>query len=175
MIGKILGAGIVITALAAGAAMYYLQVYAFYEPVAATGEDDVRLTLLASNEPEAILYEDFQAIDAGSSPIRYRACFTTTMSHALLSETYVAYDYPEPLLAPKWFDCFDALEIGAALESGEALAFLGTRNIEFGIDRIVAVMPDGRGFAWHQINDCGEQVFDGKPAPETCPPKPEGQ
>ena len=41
------------------------------------------------------------------------------------------------------------------------------------IDRIVAVFPDGRGYAWHQINACGEVVFDGDPAPEGCPPVPE--
>jgi hypothetical protein len=175
VIGKLLAGFIVITALAAGVAMYYLQVYAYYDPVKATGLDDVQLTLLASDQPEAILYEDFEAIDATSSPIRYRACFTTSMSHPLLSETYVSYDKAEPLVAPGWFDCFDAKEIGAALENGEALAFLGTRNIEYGIDRVVAVMPDGRGFAWHQINACGEVVFDGKPAPDFCPPKPEGQ
>ena len=160
-------------ALIFAAVVYYYQVYGYYETVEPNGQDDVVLTLLASEQPEAIRYEDFRAIDATSSPIRYRACFTTTMSHPLLSETYVAYDNAEPLVAPGWFDCFDAVEIGTALEQGEALAFLGTRNIAYGIDRVVAVMSDGRGFVWHQINECGEVVFDGKPVPEHCPPKPE--
>ena len=48
------------------------------------------------------------------------------------------------------------------------------KRISYGIDRIVAIYPDGRGYAWHQINACGEVVFDGQPAPENCPPKPEG-
>lgn len=174
MIGKLIAGAIVVISLVAGIAMYYLQVYAFYDEVAATGTDDVQVTLLATGQPEAILYEDFEAIDSESSPIRYRACFTTTLSHPMLSETYVAYDKAEPLVAPGWFECFDAKALGAALEQGRALAFMGTENITYGIDRVVAVMEDGRGYVWHQINHCGEKVYDGQPAPEGCPPKPEG-
>lgn len=162
------------TGLVAGIAMYVLQVYAYYEPVEATGQADVQMTLLATGQPEEILYDNFEAIDSESSPIRYRACFTTTMSQPMLSETYAAYEGAVPNNAPGWFDCFDAAELGAALRSGEALAFMGTENIQYGIDRVIAVMPDGRGFAWHQINDCGEVVFDGDPAPADCPPQPEG-
>ena len=172
MSGKIVSIFIAILALVGGVAMYYLQVYAYYDEVVASGSDDVRMTLLATGQPESVLYEDFQAIDSDSSPIRYRACFNTTMSHPMLSETYVAYDRAEPLVAPGWFDCFDAKELGAALEQGQALAFMGTENILYGIDRVVAVMEDGRGYVWHQINHCGEKVFDGEPAPEGCPPKP---
>lgn len=174
MSGKLLGIIIIMTALIAGVALYVFQVYAFYEPVKATGNADVQMTLLASDQPEPILYDNFEAIDADSSPIRYRACFTTSMSQPLLTETYKAYDKAVPNVAPGWFDCFNADEIGAALASGRALAFLGTENIHYGIDRVVAVMPDGRGFAWHQINHCGEVVFDGDPAPADCPPQPEG-
>jgi hypothetical protein len=46
--------------------------------------------------------------------------------------------------------------------------------VSYGIDRIVAITEDGRGYVWHQINDCGEVVFDGEPAPENCPEPPEG-
>jgi hypothetical protein len=172
--GKIIAGLIVVISLIAGAAIYYLQVYHFYEPVKATGTDDVQLTVMVTGAPEPILYEDFEAINAVSSPIRYRACFTTSQSLAMMSETYEPYDGAEPLVAPGWFKCFDAKEIGRALEEGSAIAFLGEANIEYGIDRVVAVLPDGRGFAWQQINHCGEVVFDGQPAPENCPPKPEG-
>lgn len=171
--GKFLAGMIVFCAIAAGVGIYYLQIYAFYEPVNATGTDDVQMTVMASGQPEPILYEDFKAIDADSSPIRYRACFKTQMSAAMMSETYAPYDKAVPLEAPGWFDCFNADEIGAALEDGSAMAFLGAENIEYGIDRIVAVLPDGRGFVWHQINHCGEKVFDGQPAPEDCPSPPE--
>ncbi|TCL08624.1 hypothetical protein BXY66_0662 [Shimia isoporae] len=173
MTGKIVGVFIVLTALLGGAAIYWLQVYGFYETIeASSAKDDVQLTLLVTGEPEPILYEDFQAIDADSSPIRYRACFTTGMSAALLTETYEMIEHAEPRNAPEWFDCFDAKEIGTALESGEALAFLGQKDVIYGIDRLVAIMSDGRGFVWHEINKCGEIAFDGKPLPEECPPKP---
>ena len=174
MTGKLIAGFIVGISLVAGIAIYYLQVYHFYDEVAATGAEDVKLTLMATGQPEVILYEDFKAIDSESSPIRYRACFETPMSQPMLSETYVAYDGAEPRVAPGWFDCFDAKALGAALETGEALAFLGTENIAYGIDRVVAVTGDGKGYVWHQINHCGEMVFDGKPAPDGCPPKPEG-
>jgi len=174
MMGKFLAGLIVVTALAAGVAMYYLQVYAYYEEVAATGTDDVQITSLASGQPETIVYENFKAIDSDSSPIRFRACFTTSHSQAMLTETYQSYAKAEPLVAPNWFDCFDAKEVGRALENGTALAFLGQENFRYGIDRIVAVMDDGRGFVWHQINHCGEVVFSGEPAPADCPTPPKG-
>lgn len=174
MTGKLLAIVIVMSALFAGGAMYYLQVYHFYEEVEAAGAGDVRLTSLATGEAEPILYEDFRGIDAESSPIRYRACFITPTSLATLTETYVPYEDAVPLEAPGWFDCFDAGAIGAALEDGTALAFLGQKDIRYGIDRVVAIGRDGRGLVWHQINHCGEVVFDGQPAPEDCAEPPEG-
>ena len=175
MTGKLLAGFIVVVALIAGVAMYYLQVYAFYETVEATGEGDVMLTPVGGGVPEAILYNGFEAIDSDSSPIRYRACFTTENPLAMLSETYAPYADAEPLVAPGWFSCFDAEEIGKALERGEALAFLSQENIHYGVDRVAAIFPDGRGYVWHQINACGEVVFDGQPAPEGCPPPPAEQ
>lgn len=159
-------------ALVFGATMYYLQVYAFYDEVSATTEDVV-LTSLVSGQPEPIIYDNFQGINANSSPVRYRACFETPTSLALMTETYQIHDHAEPLVAPSWFDCFDAARIGADLENGTAIAFMGVENIQYGIDRIVAVYPDGKAYAWHQINACGEVVFDGDPAPEHCPTPPE--
>lgn len=161
-------------ALLFGIGIYYTQVYAYYERVSDTAPDaQVMLTSVVSGAPEEVIADGFEGIDAESSPIRFRACFTTPMSLAMLSETYVIHDDPVPLIAPGWFDCFDAKTIGAALESGEALGFLGQANITYGVDRVVAVFPDGRGYAWNQLNHCGEVVFDGKPAPEGCPPAPE--
>ncbi len=163
--------GIVVAALIAGILLYYQQVYAYYTPVQAEAAD-VRLTSVVTGAPEEVIHDSFEAIDAESSPLRYRACFTIPLSQAMLTETYVIYDNAEPRVAPGWFDCFDAEQIGTDLR-GDAIAFLGVENIEYGIDRIVAVYPDGRAYAWHQINECGEVVFDGNPVPEGCPPKPE--
>ncbi len=172
MLGRIVIGVVLMSALIAGMAMYYLQVYAFYDEVSA-GPEDVVLTSLFSGQPEPILFEDFKAIDSDSSPIRFRACFETPTSLALMTETYVIFDDAEPLVAPGWFDCFDAEAIGADLATGNAVAFMGAENITYGIDRIVAVYPDGRAFAWNQINACGEVVFDGDPLPEGCPTPPE--
>ena len=168
MTGKILTLAIVICALVAGVSMYYLQVYAYYYDVEETGQD-VALTSVVTGQPEFITSRDFVAINADSSPIRFRACFQTDDSMGLLSESYELLDDAVPLLAPKWFDCFDAEAIGQDLETGAAVAFMGARNFEYGIDRVVAIYPDGRGYMWHQINDCGDKNYDGSPVDPTCP------
>ncbi|MEM9350032.1 MAG: DUF6446 family protein [Pseudomonadota bacterium] len=166
MSGKLISIFLCLVTLAVGGGVYYAQVYGFYYDVA---EDEVRMTNLVTEEPEPILIEAFQAIDADSSPIRYRACFTTPTSLATLTETYEIFDEAEPLTAPGWFDCFDARALGDMIREGTAIAFTGTRNLEYGIDRVVAVTADGRGFVWHQVNECGDKLYDGTPAGDDCP------
>lgn len=168
--GKLLVLFLVASALAGGAAMYWLQVYAYYDEVPATGVEDVQVTAVASGLPEPVMHQNFKGIDSESSPLRYRACFETD---AELAETHVVYQNPVPNIAPGWFDCFDAKALGAALEAGEATAFLGTANIVYGFDRVVAVDRSGRGYVWHQINRCGQAAFDGDPLPPDCPLPPE--
>lgn len=169
MTGKILVSMLVVCSVLAGVSMYYLQVYAFYDEVPATAHGDVQLTNLVTGQPEPVIADDFRAIDAESSPIRYRACFSTTLSLALLTETYEPYEGAVPRTAPGWFDCFDAEAIGAEIEAGTALVFAGQRNLEYGIDRVVAITGDGRGYVWHEINDCGDKAYDGSPLGEDCP------
>ena len=152
MNGKVLAMGLVGMTALAGAAMYYLQVYAFYEEVSADAVA-IELTNVATGQPEPILADNIQAIDAGSSPLRFRACFTTPHGHPMLTETYVVYENPVPLTAPGWFDCFDATEVGAALENELAIAYLAQADIHDGVDRVVAIFDDGRAFAWHQLNE----------------------
>ena len=172
MSGKIVGLVIMISALIAGAALYYLQVYGFYEEVSAEVQQ-VRLMPLDGEEPVRILAQDITAIDAESSPIRFRACFTTPSSLAMLSETYVGLERAVPRNAPDWFDCFDAASIAAELQAGTALAFMGEKNVNFGVDRVVAITEDGRGYIWHELNDCGEKSYDGTIVGEECPRRPE--
>ena len=174
MTGKILALFLVLAAAIAGGSLYYLQVYAYYDEVTEEQAGGVTLVANAIGKPVKIVYNDFQAIDSDSSPLRFRACFSVKNSIGMLTENFRVYDNPVPNMAPGWFDCFDAKALGAALEEGTAFAFLGEENVRYGFDRVVAVMPDGRGFAWHQINHCGEVVFDGNPAPEGCPPVPGG-
>ena len=158
-----------LSALIAGAGLYYLQVYGFYDKVPAT---NVTLVSLSTAQPEPIITDAFQGIDADSSPIRYRACFTTINSLALLTETYVLLDDVTPRNAPDWFDCFDAAALGAELKAGTALTFLGGKNVHYGVDRIVAITDDGRGYVWHELNDCGEKAYDGTVVGEECPALP---
>lgn len=171
-LGRFIIGVIVVSALIAGAALYYLQIYAYYEEVSLEIED-VQLTSIFTGEPEPITFENYNAIDSDSSPLRFRACFETALSFGFLTESYEVYEGAEPLVAPGWFDCFDAEALGTDLESGVALAFMGIENVTYGIDRVIAVYPDGKAYAWHQINECGEVVFDGQRPPETCPPVPE--
>jgi hypothetical protein len=171
--GRLVIVALLLTALAMGVGMYWLQVYAYYDELSSEEAGPVTLVLKGGEGGEAIPVTDLRAIDSGSSPIRYRACFTVEEPLDALAQRFEAYEDPRPLNAPGWFDCFDAEAIGDALESGEGRAFLSAEDIRYGIDRVVAVLPDGRGFAWQQINACGEVVFDGEPAPEGCPPVPE--
>ena len=145
---------------------YYLQVYGLYDEVQTR---DVQLVSVVDDLPETISFDNFQAIDSQSSPIRYRACFTTDLSIPLLSETYVGLEKASPRNAPKWFDCFDAAAIGAELAAGTAVPFLGQKNVHFGVDRIVAITDDGRGYIWHDLNDCGDKAYDGTIVGEECP------
>lgn len=173
MNGKLVGSIIVASALIAGAALYYLQVYAFYEDVSDTVGADVQLVDRETRTPEPIPFAELEAIDAESSPIRYRACFITPMSLDRLTEDFVPATKAVPRNAPGWFDCFDAKAIAAELGAGTARAFLGQKNIAYGVDRIVAVNADGRGFIWHELNECGEKAYDGTVVGEECPPLPE--
>jgi len=172
--GKLAAGAIVVSAVLAGAAMYWLQVYAFYDEVVFEPGNEIRLMPVAGEMPEVIVANDVKGIDGEASPLKFRACFTTPLSLAMLSETYQLYaDRPEPNFAPGWFDCFDAEAIGASLEAGEALAFLSEPLKDYGMDRVVAVYPDGRAYAWHQINECGKAFYDGRDLPAGCPTPPE--
>jgi hypothetical protein len=151
--GKLVGVLVVGFALIFGAVVYYTQVYAYYDEVPSESVT-VRLTPLdGAGAAEPILVTGLTAIDGKSSPLRFRACFETPESLSLLTESYQIHDAAVPLNAPGWFDCFDATSIGAALDSGAAIAFMGEAEIADGVDRIVAVFEDGRAFAWHQLND----------------------
>ena len=173
MMGKFLAIVLVTFGIVAGGAMYYLQVYAYYSTVVPNGASDVVLTPLDGSDVQAINYSDFTAIDSNSSPIRYRACFTAQNTADELKVLYVPVTDAEPLVAPGWFDCFDAEEIGAAIEAQSATSFLSIENVSYGIDRIVSILDDGRGYAWNRINSCGKIVFAGKPVPPNCPTPPE--
>ena len=173
--GQFVVAALVLSAALGGAGMWYTQTRAYYEPVdAASPAAEINLTSFAGLS-EPLLIEGFDGVDSFSSPIRYRACFTTPISLPTLTETFQPHPDPTPLIAPSWFSCFDAEAIGEALEEGTALAFMGEHNIQYGIDRVVVIDENGQGYAWQQINPCGEAAFAGDPLPEGCPAQEEGQ
>ncbi len=173
MTGKVVAFILILSGILAGAGMYYLQVYGYYYEVETHPGQDVVLLAEDADVPVSIPYTAFQAIDADSSPIRYRACFETDLTLDELRQTYRPVDEATPLTAPGWFDCYDAETLADALKSGEAEAFMGIKNVHFGVDRIVAVTQDGRGFAWHVLNNCGEKAYDGTIVGEECPRRPE--
>lgn len=146
MNGKYLALGLSGSALIAGAAMWYLQVYAFYERL----PDTTVLRVTTEAGPQPLSLAAFRGIDAASSPLRFRAC--VTLADPLELAKALPATKPDPLLAPGWFDCFDAAAIGGALQRGEAVAYLAEREIHRGVDRIIAVYPDGRAYAWQQLN-----------------------
>ncbi|MFD1912777.1 DUF6446 family protein [Halodurantibacterium flavum] len=150
MNGRILGVAVLGAALLGGGLMYYMQVYAFYRPVT---EEEAAIALVPAGEetPVPVPVLDFDGIDANSSPLRFRACFSITPETRALD--FAPYPQAEPLNAPNWFSCFDAAELGADLVAGRAEAWLSVPEIAPGVDRVVAVYSDGRAFAWHQLND----------------------
>ena len=163
MTGRIAVAAIVLAAIVFGGALYWFQVYAYYER---TEGGDLVLTSV-DGEPVPVPVERLDAIDADTSPLRYRACF----AHALDPADYALDPAPEPTVGPGWFGCYDAGAAAAALAAGEAVAVRGVSGT-YGVDRVVALWPD-RGVAWHQLNPCGAAVYAGRPAPEGCPPPPD--
>jgi hypothetical protein len=127
--------------------MYYLQVHAFY--VTLPPDTPLAVTLSAGGE-RVLPLSGFAGIDAASSPLRFRAC--ATLDDPAAAEGALPVEAPEPLLAPGWFDCFDARSIALALARGEARAVLSRREVARGVDRVLAIHQDGRVFAWHQLN-----------------------
>ncbi len=111
MNGRFIVSVIVICAALAGAAMFYLQIYGFYDDVSET-DNRVVLTSVVTGAPEEIPVSSLSAIDADSSPIRYRACFQTDQSIGMLTESFELHPKAEPRVAPGWFECFEAEQIG---------------------------------------------------------------
>ena len=166
--GKVVAILILGTALLVGGGIWYAQTWGYYRPV----EGPVTLTLAGPDDALTTLpARDVRAIASEASPLGFRACFTADLdADALLSEIAVT-PRPDarPTIAPGWFLCFDAGELARLLEAGEARAFKAYPNARLGVDRIVALGADGRGWAWHELNDCGRRAYDGTPVGEACP------
>lgn len=153
MNGKIVASGLILAAALAGLVMYYLQVYGFYEEVQELSAQPMTIAD-ANGAPQPLAVADFKGIDAASSPLRFRACFTTAPEALAALAPYPA---PTPTNGPTWFACYNARALGEDIAAGTARAYLSQKNIAPGVDRVIAVYPDGRAFAWHQLNQSAEE------------------
>ncbi|MEM6943460.1 MAG: DUF6446 family protein [Pseudomonadota bacterium] len=125
------------------AALWYFQTHAFYQR-----------TEIAALTVGGIAYpvEAWQGIDATTSPLKWRACFEASPQLLTAAETvWSPVASGTPLIAPSWFDCFDAEAIASDLAGGRASAFLIEPDVAHGADRYLALYPDGRAYAWHQL------------------------
>jgi hypothetical protein len=142
MKGKIVAFFLVIFPLLFGVTLYYSQYYAYYEKVS-----DVTSIMV---EGRAVAVADYEGIDASSSSLKMRGCFT--VDPADFEGVTVAAN-PTPLTPPNWFTCYDVETLSHDLEAGKATAYLAQKEDRDGLDLIVAVYPDGRAFQWRQLND----------------------
>jgi hypothetical protein len=85
-----------------GVALWWFQTRAYYEQIDGLTE--------VSAYGDAFEVSDYRSIDADTSPLKLRACFTVDWDY-WPSDEYA--QIAEPLQAPSWFDCFDAGQIAA--------------------------------------------------------------
>ncbi|UWQ21095.1 DUF6446 family protein [Jannaschia sp. W003] len=159
--GKVVVIALLLACLIGGAGLWYSQAYAYWDRV----EGPVTLTLEEEGRRVPLAAWDVEAIVSRSSPLGFRACFT----HDVPPHEAPDRPRPAPTVAPGWFDCFDAAAIAALIESGEATAHTAWTDAAYGVDRVVALARDGRGWAWHELNDCGAKAYDGSATAPACP------
>ena len=160
--GKLVMKGLLVFCIIFGAGLWYFQNYAYYDEVT----DVTEVTAYGDAFPIA----DYRGINADTSPLKLRACFTVDWDYFPSDEYKLV---AEPLVAPAWFNCFNAEQITLDILNDKAVAILAAENEIYGFSRYIAQYEDGRAFMWRQINECGEASFAGEDLPEGCPPAPE--
>jgi len=141
--GKVIAGGIVVFGAVFGAAMWYFQVYAYYEEV--TDVTEVRIGA------ETFAITDYTGINAPTSPLKMRGCFTLEDPDAAITAGKRAPD-ADPLKPPYWFECFDTESIRDDLESGAAVPIMAGLDEGDGADLYMAIYPDGRAYRWRHPN-----------------------
>jgi catechol 2,3-dioxygenase-like lactoylglutathione lyase family enzyme len=141
MNGRAIGIGLLAFSAVFGAGLWYAQTRAFYDRVDGLTE----IGTAAGPVPVT----GYAGLDSVSSPLKLRGCFRA--DPAAFAAFKPATD-ATPLVAPGWFDCFDAGALTADLASGAATAVALAVDDPKGFDRIAAIYPDGRGFLWRQLN-----------------------
>jgi hypothetical protein len=142
MNGKVFAGGFVVFAVIFGICLYYALVYAYYEKV----YDITEITV----QDRTIAVANYEGIDATSSGLKLRGCFTVIPAdfEGLAQDVNAI-----PLSAPKWFGCYNVGELQEDIDAGRAVVYLAVENEKDGIDRVVAVYPDGHAFQWRQLNE----------------------
>jgi len=108
----------------------------------------LELVSVVTGQPDEILGSDLQVSSSGHADLH--GCFETTMSLPMLTETYQLFDQAKPVVPVGGLDCYDAEKIKEAMAADSALAFLSRANVTRGLDRVVVIYDDGRGFVWNQ-------------------------
>ena len=124
--------------------LFYFQNFAFYERLT------VKSRLAIENKMVEVI--NYNGIDASSSGLKLRECFTVTEESFEIKDLTI-YQKPTPLKAPFWFECFNSKSITNDLNTNKAVAFLSKKEEFDGIDKVIALYPDGTGFQWRQLND----------------------
>lgn len=121
--------------------LVYTQYYAYYDRV--SGVDTL------GDHGADIAVSDYQGLNATSSPLKLRGCFTADpAAFAQIPPPATA----TPLTPPPWFRCFDAKALTEDLAAGRAAAHLLSTDRPEGFDVLAAIYPDGRGYLWSQLN-----------------------
>ena len=152
-------------ALVFGLALWYFQNYAYYEK---NNLNNITMTLLNSGKEEPAKFNNIQSINSQTSPLKFRSCFELQSDGSSWLDKYLPYENATPLRPPSWFNCFNVEKITSDLKLGLAKSYLSKANIEYGIDRVIAVYPNGLAYSWHQINACGSASFSGDALPKHC-------
>ena len=122
--------------------VYYFQVFTYYNKV--DGVDNIIVS------GKKINVTDYIGLDSNVSGLKLRGCFKVDLKEF---EKLKTFEKPTPLSAPFWFRCFDYENIQKSLSNNTARAFIAKENELDGMDRVVAIFPDGRGYQWRQLNE----------------------
>lgn len=134
--------GLVLFTIIFGAFLWYAQFYAYYDEVEGLESIEVQGRVVAVG--------DYHGLEGKSSGLKLRGCFTVNVADF---EGMALAEAPMPTTPPGWFECFDTEKLTLDVSSGAARAYMAAAEEMDGLDRLIAVYPDGRAFMWRQLND----------------------
>tara|TARA_B100000029_G_scaffold474429_1_gene516720 strand:- start:162 stop:602 length:441 start_codon:yes stop_codon:yes gene_type:complete len=124
-----------------GILFFYFQTFAYYQEV--LGLQSITV------DSRKIEVWDYKGIRASTSALKMRSCFNAEVRD--FQDLTLAKN-PQPLSAPFWFSCFNSKDLQNAIDDGRAKAYIAVENERKGVDRLVIIYPDGKGYEWRQLN-----------------------